>query len=68
LLALNPADNSLPYSAICSAANNPNSRTSLGYLQADCQVMYQAINEEFIVNLEGGQTVQVVKNKTTQIS
>jgi hypothetical protein len=68
MLALNPVDNSLPYSAICSGANNPNSRTSLGYLQADTQVMYQAVNEEFIVNLEGGQTVQVVKTKTTQIS
>ena len=35
------------------------SRTSLGYVQSDAQVQYQAINEKFIVNMEGGQTVQV---------
>lgn len=49
----------LPFSVICALSNNPFSRTSLGYLQADCQVQYQAINEHFIVNLEGGQTVSV---------
>jgi ribosome-associated toxin RatA of RatAB toxin-antitoxin module len=31
----------------------------LGYVQADVQVQYQAINEKFIVNVQGGQTVQV---------
>lgn len=49
----------LPYSVICDASNNPISRTSIGYLQADVQVRYQAINEKFLVNLEGGTTVQV---------
>ena len=39
--------------------NNPRARTSLGYVQSDVQVQYQAINEKFIVNMEGGQTVQV---------
>jgi ribosome-associated toxin RatA of RatAB toxin-antitoxin module len=28
-------------------------------VQADVQVQYQAINEKFIVNVQGGQTVQV---------
>ena len=28
-------------------------------MQSDAQVQYQAINEKFIVNIEGGQTVQV---------
>ena len=41
--------------------NNPNSRTNLGYVQSDAQVRYQAINEKFIVNMEGGQTVQVTR-------
>ena len=50
---------SLPFSVICDSSNNPNSRTSLGYVQSDAQVQYQAINEKFIVNIEGGQTVQV---------
>ena len=50
---------SLPFSVICDTSNNPMSRTSLGYVQSDAQVQYQAINEMFIVNIEGGQTVQV---------
>jgi phage tail sheath protein FI len=49
----------LPFSVICDASNNPLSRTSLGYVQSDAQVQYQGINEKFIVNVEGGQTVSV---------
>jgi hypothetical protein len=56
---LGSTDGSLPYSVICDASNNPPSRTGLGYVQSDAQVQYQAINEKFIVNIEGGQTVQV---------
>ena len=54
-------DGTLPYSVICDTSNNPPARTGLGYVQADVQVRYQAINEKFIVNLEGGQTVQIAK-------
>ncbi len=56
---LGSSDGTLPFSVICDAMNNPSSRTSLGYVQSDAQVQYQAINERFIVNVEGGQTVQV---------
>jgi hypothetical protein len=56
---LGSTDGSLPYSVICDVSNNPASRTGLGYVQSDAQVQYQAINEKFIVNIEGGQTVQV---------
>lgn len=56
---LGSTDGSTPYSVICDLTNNPASRTSLGYVQADAQVQYQAINEKFVVNIEGGQTVQV---------
>jgi phage tail sheath protein FI len=56
---LGSTDGSLPFSVICDASNNPSSRTDLGYVQSDAQVQYQAINEKFIINLEGGQTVQV---------
>ena len=56
---LGSADGSLPFAVACDAANNPQSRTALGYVQADVQVRYQAINEKFIVNVQGGQTVQV---------
>ena len=56
---LGSTDGSLPFTVICDITNNPLSRTSLGYVQSDAQVQYQAINEKFIVNIEGGQTVQV---------
>jgi hypothetical protein len=56
---LGSLDGTLPFSVICDTSNNPIARTSLGYVQSDAQVQFQAINEKFIVNLEGGQTVQV---------
>lgn len=56
---LGSSDGSLPFSVICDTTNNPPSRIGLGYVQSDAQVQYQAINERFIVNVEGGQTVQV---------
>jgi hypothetical protein len=56
---LGSTDGSLPFAVVCDTTNNPPGRTGLGYVQADCQVQYQAINEKFIVNVQGGQTVQV---------
>lgn len=56
---LGSTDGTLPFSVICDTSNNPNARTNLGYVQSDAQIQYQAINEKFIVNMEGGQTVQV---------
>jgi phage tail sheath protein FI len=58
---LGSTDGSVPFSVICDTSNNPSSRTSLGYVQSDAQIQYQAINERFIVNVEGGQTVQVAR-------
>ncbi len=56
---LGTTDGSLPFSVVCDTSNNPPDRTNLGYVQSDAQVQYQAINEKFIINMEGGQTVQV---------
>lgn len=56
---LGSTNGSVPFSVVCDTSNNPPSRTGLGYVQADVQIQYQAINECFIVNVEGGQTVQV---------
>ncbi len=56
---LGSTDGTVPFAVVCDASNNPASRTALGYVRADVQVRYQGINEKFIVNLEGGQTVQV---------
>ena len=58
---LGSTSGALPFSVVCDASNNPLSRTGLGYVQSDAQIQYQAINERFIVNLEGGQTVQVTR-------
>lgn len=58
---LGTLDGSPPFSVVCAFANNPLARTSLGYVQADVQVQYMGINEKFIVNLEGGQTVVIAK-------
>jgi len=52
----NPA---LPYTVVCGPSNNPPSRTAGGYVQADVSVRYGATNRKFIINLQGGQTVQV---------
>lgn len=50
-----------PFSVICNATNNPANRTAQGYVQADIAVKYAAINEKFLVNLQGGQSVTVAK-------
>ncbi len=56
---LGSTNGSLPFTVVCDISNNPPTRTALGYVQSDAQVQYQAINEMFIVNMEGGQTVLV---------
>ena len=58
---LGSTDGTQPFNVICDQSNNPPGRTGLGYVQSDAQIQYQAINERFIVNLEGGQTVQVTR-------
>jgi hypothetical protein len=63
---LGTTNGALPFAVVCDASNNPPSRTGLGYVQADVQVQYQAINERFIVNVEGGQTVQVSQQTLPQ--
>lgn len=63
---LGSTDGTLPFAVVCDTSNNPPSRTGLGYVQADVQILYQAINEKFIVNVEGGQTVQVARQTLPQ--
>lgn len=59
------SDGSTPYSTEIDAANNPQSRVALGYLQADIQVKYLSIVEYFLINLEAGQSVQISKSGTS---
>ncbi|WP_099347943.1 phage tail sheath protein [Acetobacter aceti] len=49
----------VPYTVVCDTSNNPQSRTAIGYLQADVQVEYMGINRFFNINLQGGAGVSV---------
>jgi hypothetical protein len=52
------------FSVQVDANNNPSSRVALGYLQADCKVKYLSVIEKFLVNIEGGTSVQIQKQQT----
>lgn len=68
LLGQSYDDGGNPWSVICDIGprtNNPPERVKLGFLQADVQIQYQAINEKFIINVEGGQTVVVNRQTST---
>jgi hypothetical protein len=55
------------FSVICDLSNNTPSRIALGYMQADVKVRYLSIVEKFLVNLEGGQSVQVARQQTATV-
>lgn len=52
-------DGSPAFQVILGNSNNSRSRAALGYMQADVKVIYQNIIRYFLVNLEGGQAVQI---------
>lgn len=52
------------FSSICDLSNNLPSRIALGYMQMDVKVRYLSVVEKFLVNLEGGQSVQVARVNT----
>lgn len=58
------ADGEIPFSVRIDASNNPPSRVSLGYLQADVKVQYLSVIEKFLINVEGGQSVKVERLST----
>jgi hypothetical protein len=51
------------YSCVLDASNNPASRVALGYMQADVKVKFLAVIEYFLVNVEGGQSVQIQRKQ-----
>ena len=53
------------YQVILDATNNPASRVALGYQQTDVKVVYLSVVEKFIINLEGGGSVQINRQSTT---
>lgn len=52
------------FQCVCDNSNNPVQRIALGYMQADVQVVYLAVVEYFIVNLQGGQSVTINRIST----
>lgn len=56
---------SQPWQVTLNNSNNPFNLVALGYQIADVQVTYLSVIEKFIINLQGGQTVQVVRQSTT---
>lgn len=52
------------FSVQLDAANNPDARVTLGYMQADVQVKYLSVIRYFLVNLEAGQSVTIVASAT----
>ncbi len=53
------------YNTKCDLGNNPVARIAAGYLQADVSVRYLSVVENFIINLQGGQNVEIVRTNTT---
>jgi uncharacterized protein len=58
------ADGEASFSVRIDSLNNPASRVSLGYLQADVKVQYLSVIEKFLINVEGGQSVKVERLST----
>lgn len=52
------------FQTICDLTNNQPSRIALGYMQMDAKVRYLSVVEKFLINVEGGQSVQVVRQGT----
>lgn len=52
------------YQVVLDASNNPSSRVALGYMQADVKVVYLSVIEYFVINVEGGQSVQIQRLAT----
>lgn len=52
------------YSVVLDESNNPSSRVALGFQQADVKVVYLSVVEKFIINVEGGVSVQIQRQTT----
>jgi|HubBroStandDraft_1064217.scaffolds.fasta_scaffold03884_5 hypothetical protein len=55
---------SAAYNVTLDSTNNPAARVALGYEQADIQVSYLNVVEKFLVNFQGGGSVQIASNQT----
>jgi hypothetical protein len=48
-----------PFTVQIDKVNNPDSAVAAGYMQADVKVKYLSVVLYFVINLQGGQTVQI---------
>jgi uncharacterized protein len=55
------------YSVEIDAQNNPQAQVGQGYLQATIWVQYQSIIEYFLLNITGGQTVQITRTAVVPV-
>lgn len=62
---ISAADGSQPWLVVLDSSNNPPSQVALGRMQANVQVVYGSIIEQFLVNVEGGQSVRITTVSTT---
>ncbi len=53
------------YSLVCDSTNNPASQVALGYMRIDARVKYYAVVEKLLVNVEGGASVQILRQGAT---
>ncbi|MGX7707986.1 phage tail sheath C-terminal domain-containing protein [Methylobacterium sp. Gmos1] len=55
------------FQVICDLSNNPVARIAAGYLKAAAKVIYLAVVEYFLIDVEGGQTVTITRSKSAPI-
>lgn len=55
------------FETILDLSNNKPNTIGLGYMFATVRVVYMSIVEYFVINLEGGQTVQIVRKETNPL-
>lgn len=56
------------FQTVLDKSNNPDNRIALGYMQADVKVVYLSVVEYFLVNIEGGQSVQITRASTQPLN
>lgn len=56
------------YQVTCDLTNNTPATITAGQLYLNARIQYLSVVEEFIVNLEGGQSVQIQRQSTTPLA
>lgn len=62
-----PNPNTVPWNAVLDPSNNPQPNVVIGLMVATVQVIYLSIAEKFLINIEGGQSVQISRLTTAPV-